>query len=281
MDMEQVGQFIAELRKSHQMTQKDLAEKLDVSDKAVSKWERGLSCPDIALLSPLANILGVTTTELLNGERAGAEAVSVEISVGNALEYVSRAAMSKMKLTQSIWAAIFSILLLLGIAVVSIVDLAISGTLTWALIPISASVFAWLLLFPLIKFGLKGIIGSCLALTLATVPFLYVLDVAVNRLLASSEPIFALGIRVAPLTIALAWITFFLFKKLWTRKLLAIAILVLLAIPINIFINAMISDLLDQPLVDVWTVVNAATAACIALILFGIDFALHRKSTRA
>lgn len=63
------GEFILELRKEKELTQKELAEKLYISDKAVSKWERGLSMPDIALLIPLSKIFGVTTTELLSGKR--------------------------------------------------------------------------------------------------------------------------------------------------------------------------------------------------------------------
>ena len=66
---EKIGKFICELRKSQRLIQKDLANKLGVTDKAVSKWERGLSYPDIELLIPLANILGVSTTELLMGEK--------------------------------------------------------------------------------------------------------------------------------------------------------------------------------------------------------------------
>lgn len=63
------GTFIAELRKEKGLTQKELAEKLFISDKAVSKWETGQSMPDITLLRPLSEILGVTTTELLEGKR--------------------------------------------------------------------------------------------------------------------------------------------------------------------------------------------------------------------
>ena len=63
------GEFILELRREKGLTQKELAEKLYISDKAVSKWERGLSMPDIALLIPLSQIFGVTTTELLSGKR--------------------------------------------------------------------------------------------------------------------------------------------------------------------------------------------------------------------
>ena len=63
------GAFVAQLRKEKGLMQKELAEQLYVSDKAVSKWERGLSIPDVAILVPLAEILGVTVTELLECRR--------------------------------------------------------------------------------------------------------------------------------------------------------------------------------------------------------------------
>lgn len=65
IDKKQFGAFVAQLRKSKGYTQKDLAARLFVSDKAVSKWETGASLPDTALLMPLAESLGVTVTELL------------------------------------------------------------------------------------------------------------------------------------------------------------------------------------------------------------------------
>ena len=66
---EKFGLFVTELRKEKNLTQKDLAEKLYVSDKTVSKWERGLSMPNVVLLIPIADILEVTVTELLRGEK--------------------------------------------------------------------------------------------------------------------------------------------------------------------------------------------------------------------
>ena len=68
IDNEKFGVFLTQLRKEKNLTQKELAQKLFVSDKAVSKWERGLSMPDIALLFPLSDLLGVTVTELLSGQ---------------------------------------------------------------------------------------------------------------------------------------------------------------------------------------------------------------------
>lgn len=69
IDKSEFGSFVSRLRKEKGITQKELARKLYVSDKAVSKWETGQSIPDVALLVPLAEILGVTVTELLECHR--------------------------------------------------------------------------------------------------------------------------------------------------------------------------------------------------------------------
>ena len=69
INSESFGALIRRLRKEKNMTQKELAEKLFVSDKTVSKWERGAGMPGITLLLPLAEALDVTVTELLKGER--------------------------------------------------------------------------------------------------------------------------------------------------------------------------------------------------------------------
>ena len=69
MDVKKVGKAIAFLRKRAGYTQKDLADRIGISDKAVSKWERGLGCPDISLLEDLSKILDVSILELLKGEK--------------------------------------------------------------------------------------------------------------------------------------------------------------------------------------------------------------------
>ncbi len=70
MEKKTIGQFIAALRKANGMTQKELAEQLNVSDKAVSRWERDESAPDLSLIPVIAEIFGVTSDEILRGERA-------------------------------------------------------------------------------------------------------------------------------------------------------------------------------------------------------------------
>lgn len=68
MDQIKIGKFIAEKRKEKHLTQAQLAEKLYITDRAVSKWENGRSLPDTSLMLNLCEILGVTVNDLLNGE---------------------------------------------------------------------------------------------------------------------------------------------------------------------------------------------------------------------
>lgn len=69
MDLEKTGKFIAECRKNQNLTQKQLADKLGILDKTISKWERGVNAPDISLLIPLAKILDVEVQEILKGKK--------------------------------------------------------------------------------------------------------------------------------------------------------------------------------------------------------------------
>ncbi len=78
MERKSIGSFIAVLRKANGLTQRELADKLGVSDKAVSRWERDETAPDLYLIPAIAEIFGVTADELLRGERAGENASSPE-----------------------------------------------------------------------------------------------------------------------------------------------------------------------------------------------------------
>jgi len=69
MNVNKIGKFILELRKEKGWTQQELANKIFVTDKAVSKWERGLSLPDIELLIPISKLFDVSVLELLKGEK--------------------------------------------------------------------------------------------------------------------------------------------------------------------------------------------------------------------
>ncbi len=68
MNLDKIGKFISNCRKDKKLTQEQLSEKLGISDRAVSKWERGLCLPDASIMLPLCEILGINVNELLSGE---------------------------------------------------------------------------------------------------------------------------------------------------------------------------------------------------------------------
>ena len=73
MDQLKIGKFIADCRKRKNLTQMQLAEKLGITDKAVSKWERGVAMPDTSIMPELCDILSISVNELLSGERINME----------------------------------------------------------------------------------------------------------------------------------------------------------------------------------------------------------------
>lgn len=73
MDQLKIGKFIAECRKQKQLTQLQLADKLGITDKAISKWERGIAMPDTSIMLELCDILCISVNELLNGEMINME----------------------------------------------------------------------------------------------------------------------------------------------------------------------------------------------------------------
>jgi len=73
MDQLKIGKFIAECRKTENLTQMQLAEKLGITDKAISKWERGIAMPDSSIMLELCAILGISVNELLSGEKISME----------------------------------------------------------------------------------------------------------------------------------------------------------------------------------------------------------------
>ena len=73
MDQLKIGQFIAECRKQKSLTQMQLSEKIGITDKAVSKWERGIAMPDTSIMLELCDILDISVNELLSGEKINME----------------------------------------------------------------------------------------------------------------------------------------------------------------------------------------------------------------
>jgi len=164
-------------------------------------------------------------------------------------------------------------LLLLGMVICAIVDMAISGTLSWSLIPISACILAGLVFTPIFKYGFRGIIVALVAFSVLIVPFLFILSLLVD----ANELLLPFGIRISAVCIIYLWSMYVLFKTTKVRELIATAILLLITIPFSLTINLILAGFIDQPLIDVWDVLTFSIIVASALALLGIDYYMQKR----
>ncbi len=116
MNYDKIGDFIATKRKEKGLTQKELADKLGVTDKAVSKWERGLGCPDVSILEILADNLGVSILEVLKGRIIENEIVKITEAndyIKETIDYSNKTTISNVK--KVVNTIIFSTVIFIGV----------------------------------------------------------------------------------------------------------------------------------------------------------------------
>lgn len=268
MNQKEIGKFIAKCRKEKNLTQAQLAEKLGITDRAVSKWETGNSMPDSSIMLELCGILGITVNELLSGEEIHME--NFENRADENLIALKRQDENNLSKNVVI-SMIYSLTLLVGIMVCIICDIALSGRLTWSLIPISSIVFAWVISFPITILGRRGITGGLISLSLFILPYLYLLS-----WLIKAHAVFSIGARMAVIAMLYIWMVFFLFKRFHNRRLAVWGTAVLLLIPLQFVINAVLSKIISEPLMDIWDVLVAFMILIVASVIFIFDYA-HKK----
>ena len=123
MDSKSCGDFIYELRKEKKLTQKELAEKLNVSDKAISRWETGKGFPDVNSLMGLSELFSVTVNELLAGKRIGNDNLN-EIVEENVIQVIeSKEKAVKKKKVQMFFCSVLFLIILLPPAIPTVVYL--------------------------------------------------------------------------------------------------------------------------------------------------------------
>lgn len=118
MDQSKTGKFIAQARRAKGLTQRQLADKLAISDKTISKWECGKGLPEVSLMLPLCEILQITVNDLLSGERV-AEGDYQKKAEENMMDLIRENAENKERITLSIICGFITV-----IAVCSLVMLA-------------------------------------------------------------------------------------------------------------------------------------------------------------
>ena len=265
MNQIEIGKFIAKCRKEKKLTQAQLAEKLNITDRAVSKWEMGKNMPDTSIMLELCEILGITVNELLSGEKIDMENYEkYEKKVDENLIALKRKDENNMT-KNVIISILFSITLLTGI----MVNIAISGNLTWSLIPVSSIVFAWVISFPSIILGKRGIIISLISLSVFIIPYLFLL----SSFLKVKE-IFSIGTVMAVISIIFLWIIVAIFSRIGeTSKLVILGITFLLAIPFMFIVNIILSKMIAEPIFDVWDMLSIFILLILAFISFLCDYA--------
>ncbi len=266
MNQTEIGKFIARCRKEKKLTQVQLAEKLNITDRAVSKWETGKSMPDSSIMLELCEILGITVNELLSGEEINME--SYEKKADENLIALKKKDENNMA-KNVIISMLFSASLLIGIMVCCICNIAISGNLTWAQIPVSSIVFAWVIIFPGIILGKKGIFVSFISLSVFVIPYLFLL----SRLIKVKE-VFSIGAVMAAVSIVFLWIIAAVYHRIGkTRKLTAMGIIFLLFIPFIFVINGLLSKMIAEPVMDVWDMLTVSILLILAFTAFICDYA--------
>ena len=119
MDQIKIGKFIAERRKSVNLTQAQLAEKLNITDRAVSKWETGRAMPDTAIMLDLCDTLGITVNDLLNGEE-----ISMENNDKKNEQLLLEMAQELEKKNKTIWTTMWVIMIVSIIALLAAITVA-------------------------------------------------------------------------------------------------------------------------------------------------------------
>lgn len=206
MDQSRIGTFIMERRREKGLTQAQLAERLNITDRAVSKWETGKSLPDSSIMLSLCGILDITADELLRGSRT-AEAARREPA--SAAPGASGRRFS-LRTGGRRW---ISILLsggvLTGTLVCFICDTACSGGFTWSLTAALSMAYGWVLLLPLTALENGGPTGSLAALSVFTLPYLY----GLGRLLNVRE-VFPVGAVMTAVSVPFLWLVYAAFKRM-------------------------------------------------------------------
>ena len=212
----QIGALIAKLRKERNMTQKELAAKLGVTDKAVSKWERSLSYPDVTLLLPLADALGITASELLNGERQSTP--EGERAVRSALSYSRQNLLERVRQAKRVVLAILSLVCLLSAGICFVCDYCVTGGFSWSWIVLLSLTFAWAVAFPLFLAEKNILRKLFLTACIGVFPYLGGLGWLLRR-----PMVFRLGSCIALLSIGWLWGVYHIFTRWRSRAIRAAA----------------------------------------------------------
>ena len=263
MEELKIGLFIRDRRLELGLTQQQLAEKLNITDKAVSKWERAVSYPDITILRELAAALEVSVAELLAGERDPRPAQPPAAVEDMVVETVSYAETARRK--NSGWRFWLFVALtagcLIAALVLSIILLTVDSEHKQAmLLAIKCVAFGWALCCPLLR-SARPVRDFLLMLSFAIVPFL------------TQFPGWYWTPWIALLSVIYLWAVYFICRR-WLRQRLWLAAgwSLLLCVPLSFGILCILASRGIYGSLANITIAALSAGAC-----FLLDFVLHRR----
>jgi hypothetical protein len=166
---------------------------------------------------------------------------------------------------------LYSSTLFIAILVCLICNLAIDGIVSWSLIPASAIIFTWAIFFPVLYLKKRGIIISFISLSMFTLPFLFLISH-----FTETKEVFTIGTATAVPSIVFLWVVTAIFHFLGKKRIsTAAGISFLLSIPFLFTINIILSNMIAEPLLDIWDIFSAL----LLLTAAGISFLLQKKNS--
>ncbi|MCI8417866.1 MAG: helix-turn-helix transcriptional regulator [Lachnospiraceae bacterium] len=293
--MERMGRFICQKRKEKGLTQKELATRLGVTDKAVSKWERGNCCPDIALLLPLAEYLGVSTGELLGQEKPlemeaeedMEKSVSLEVQKEKAVGLQTRKAdgAAKFSKREKLWTERtknrilqgLSVMCLLAMLICLLCDFIVTGGLGWSYVVCCSVLFGWALLLPVLNSREGACRKALLLLSVLILPYL-----AALAMILGETQVLRVGVPVALLSVLGIWCLYFVFWKLKNRIFYAWAVAFVVMEALGFMIDITIEVLLGE---NSWNgeknMLHVLVSLLLAVFFAGVGYWRDRGSLEA
>lgn len=286
MDIKNSGAFIAELRRQNHMTQKELAAKLNVTDKAVSKWERGAGYPEITTVPLLAKELGVSANEILLGKRENAapgpeplpERTTENVNLSDTVEYVEGLRRQKAARAKNIAFLSITAAFLIAAFVCCLCNYVADGRFDWSLYVVGSEAAAWLIAAPILKFRRNRAVGAMGALTVSLIPLLLL----VEFLCPAKNWVIPFALPIAAISLASLWATVLLFPRFGGKRLSFLAfVLFLFGVVDNVAIHSFVNRYLALPgtaAQNLPTFLVAASCGVTAVIL--LCFAAWRREKR-
>lgn len=286
MDIKKSGAFIAELRRQNHMTQKELAAKLNVTDKAVSKWERGAGYPEITTVPLLAKELGVSANEILLGRRENAAADSnppperkdADVNLSETVEYMEELQRQKTARGKNIAFLSMTAAFLIAAFVCCLCNYVADGRIDWSLYVIGSEAVAWLIAAPLLKFRRNRAAVAMGGLTISLLPLLLLIE----SLCPVKNWVFPFALPIAAVALPSLWAAVLLLRRAKGRVLFYIAfVLFLFGTVDNVVIHKFVAHYLSLPdtaLQILPTIIVAVSCGIAALIL--LCFAVSRGKRR-